>query len=261
MSKRNQTNYWRVTVVTLLIVVAFAALCAYAATLPRTLIGGVISFGAGVLVTPLLAAPFEWFIHRHVYHRNAGLILRRVYAVHLAHHHLHFPTSRYTSSGLPQSIPLFGRAVSEPYTSRDKNAAIYAVHLGFYMGLSVVLAWLPAWRISHNPAFIVGVIGGTTVISNLFIVVHDAIHFPRRHRFMEAQRWFRFLDRHHYIHHVDNEANVNFLLPLGDLLFGTLRRSLTDGEVARHGSYEVAVSNTRATVEFAPDLASVLTRL
>lgn len=32
---------------------------------------------------------------------------------------------------------------------------------------------------------------------------------------VEAQPWFAFLDRHHYIHHVDLGANLNFLLPLG----------------------------------------------
>src|SRR5262249_1003441 len=51
-----------------------------------------------------------------------------------------------------------------------------------------------------------------------------------------AQPWFPFLERHHYIHHVDTEANVNFLLPLADWLFGTLRCSLTAEELARHGS-------------------------
>jgi hypothetical protein len=39
------------------------------------------------------------------------------------------------------------------------------------------------------------------------------------------------LRRHHYIHHVDTEANANFLVPLADWAMGTLRLSLTDGEM------------------------------
>ncbi len=57
---------------------------------------------------------------------------------------------------------------------------------------------------------------------------------------VEAQPWFPFLDRHHYIHHVDLGANLNFLLPLADLLFGTLRRRLTPEELASHRSLEAA---------------------
>ncbi|MST32120.1 hypothetical protein GHK86_05190 [Acidimicrobiaceae bacterium USS-CC1] len=57
---------------------------------------------------------------------------------------------------------------------------------------------------------------------------------------MEAQPWFAFLDRHHYIHHVDLGANLNFLLPLADYLFGTLRVELTPEELARHGPLEAA---------------------
>jgi len=78
------------------------------------------------------------------------------------------------------------------------------------------------------------------VVSNLFIVVHDTIHRPGSHRVVEAQPWFAFLDRHHFVHHVDLGCNLNFLLPLADLLFGTLRTGLSDDEVARHGSLETA---------------------
>ncbi len=68
----------------------------------------------------------------------------------------------------------------------------------------------------------------------------DTIHRPGSHRIVEAQPWFAFLDRHHYIHHVALGTNLNFLLPLADLLFGTLRRQLTPGELARHGPLERA---------------------
>lgn len=66
-----------------------------------------------------------------------------------------------------------------------------------------------------------------------------AIHCPG-HSPLERARWFRWLDRHHYIHHVDTRANVNFLLPLGDLLLGTLRRELRADELARWPTWEQA---------------------
>ena len=118
----------------------------------------------------------------------------------------------------------------------------YFAHFVFYMTLGAGLIWLPMWLLSQSVPLLTGAILGTIVISNLFITVHDSIHRPGSHRIMESQRWFRFLDEHHYIHHVDTEANVNFLLPLADWLFGTLRRTLTNEELARHGSREAAKS-------------------
>ena len=78
------------------------------------------------------------------------------------------------------------------------------------------------------------------IFSDLFVRVHDAIHYPGIYPFLDSQLWFRFLDRHHYIHHVDTEANVNFLLPLADWLFGTMRRTLTPEELAIHGPLDEA---------------------
>ncbi len=77
------------------------------------------------------------------------------------------------------------------------------------------------------------------VVSYLLIRVHDVIHYPAN-RLMERQAWFQFLDRHHYIHHIDTRANLNFLLPLCDLSFGTLRLELSPKERRRWPSFEEA---------------------
>jgi hypothetical protein len=49
-----------------------------------------------------------------------------------------------------------------------------------------------------------------------------------------------FWNKHHYIHHIDTRANTNFLLPLADLLMGTLRRQLSSAELMRWPSYAAA---------------------
>ena len=96
---------------------------------------------------------------------------------------------------------------------------------------------------THNISFLAGLVFTSAVVSDLFVRVHDAIHYPGSYRWIQAQPWFAFLDRHHYIHHVDTEANVNFLLPLADCLLGTLRLSLTPSELAKHGTLEAAKAN------------------
>ena len=117
-------------------------------------------------------------------------------------------------------------------------------------GTACALAiWTPGYLLTHNGWFMVGIIVSSAIVSNLFIVVHDTIHRPRSHRLVEVQPWFGFLDRHHYIHHVDLGANLNFLLPLGDVIFGTLRTTLSTDELARHGDLARAKSVPRGRGE------------
>jgi hypothetical protein len=209
--------------------------------MPRNSFGTIIGFALGVIITPIVASPIEWLVHRYVYHRSCSF-LRRIYSIHLAHHHLYFPTWRYVTGGPPRRIPILGKAVSTPQIPAWKNALTYLAHFAFYMTLGTIFIWAPFWILTDDVAFLAGAVSGTIVISNLFITVHDAIHRPGSHAKMEQQSWFCFLDEHHYIHHVDTEANVNFLLPLADWLFGTFRRHLTAEEIANHGTRAAAKS-------------------
>jgi hypothetical protein len=250
------SNPARVAASSALLLTLFGAVCGAAARAPSGLAGTSLAFVAGLLITPFVASPFEWLVHRRVYHRAAWL-LGRIHTVHVAHHHLYFPTWRYVTGGPARRIPVLGRAVGAPQDSALKNAATYLAHFCFYMAIGATVIWLPAWLLSHSAPLLAGTIAGTAVISNLFITVHDAIHRPGSHPLMESQGWFRFLDEHHYIHHVDTEANVNFLLPLADFLFGTLRRRLTAEEVARHGTRESAKSRVVGQGEPAREVATV----
>lgn len=232
----------RIAAMTTLLILFFGALSVLAKVLPHDAVGIGAAFVVGLILTPIIASPIEWLVHRYIYHRSFTLF-RRIYAVHLAHHHLYFPTWRYVTGGPARRIPILGKVVDVPHISRWKNAMTYLAHFFFYMTLGAGLIWLPMWLLSQSVPFLVGAILGTIVISNFFITVHDSIHRPGSHRIMETQTWFRFLDEHHYIHHVDTEANVNFLLPLADWLFGTLRRTLTNEERRTHGSRQAAKSH------------------
>lgn len=234
-------NVARVAVASALLLLTFAAVCVAAGRLPLNVAGASLAFVLGLLVTPVIASPFEWLVHRYVYHR-AAWVLRRIHTVHVAHHHLYFPTWRYVTGGPARRIPVLAHGVSTPQGSASGNAATYLAHFCFYMTIGAAVIWLPAWLLSQSLPFLAGTLAGTIVISNLFITVHDSIHRPGSHPLLESRGWFRFLDEHHYVHHVDTEANVNFLLPLADLLFGTLRTRLTAEELARHGTREAAKS-------------------
>jgi sterol desaturase/sphingolipid hydroxylase (fatty acid hydroxylase superfamily) len=111
------------------------------------------------------------------------------------------------------------------------------VALHFLLGIVPIL--LPAWFLTQNVAFLASVTTSLAFLSFLLAYVHGCIHNPQG-RWIERQGWFMWLDRHHYIHHVDQTANINFLLPLCDLLFGTRKAQMSPEEAAHHPSFEEA---------------------
>jgi len=214
------------------VLIVAAALVLVARILPESdLLANVAAVVVGLAIVPLLASPIEWMVHRFVYHEAVIAPLTAIHRVHVAHHFSFFPTWRYTTNGPARRLAI-RRVGTDIRRTMFANARVRLTHF----------VWLPSWLLTHNEWFIVGEIVASAVVSNLFIAVHDTIHRPGSHRIIESQGWFAFLDRHHYIHHVDLGSNLNFLLPLGDALFGTLRRELTVDELKEHGTLEAAKS-------------------
>jgi hypothetical protein len=198
------------------------------------------------LLAALLGAPiaivcigsfYEWLVHRFVYH---GPLFRPIYEIHQRGHHWHrFPPDRYVEAGPVERIPVYP---PDPFTlcrSQPGRALAWAGQYALYMLVGVPLAFVPAWALTRNPLFTACAVVSGIAVCYYFIRVHDVIHYPAD-RWMERQAFFRFLDRHHYIHHVDTKVNVNFLLPLCDWLFGTLKVSLTEAEQTRWPRFEDA---------------------
>ncbi|MBS1958542.1 MAG: hypothetical protein JST80_03640 [Bdellovibrionales bacterium] len=109
--------------------------------------------------------------------------------------------------------------------------------LAIAVGVPVIMA--PTFLMTDNSLFHWTVVGTVCFIACFMTYVHRVIHTPRG-RLIERQKWFLWLDRHHYIHHIDITANINFLLPICDFVFGTQKWNLTDEELARHPSFEQA---------------------
>jgi hypothetical protein len=242
MSRHRPIDPLRFVLMNLLIAAIAVGLILGVGALPGGMVGVTLAFLAGLVLTPVLASPLEWIVHRYVYHRVIVPFLRPIYDVHhKGHHYVFFPTSRYVTGGPPRRIPVLGDDhFRHVHTAGWKNGLVRLAHFSFYMTIGAVFIWLPAWLLTGNVPFLIGIIVASVIVSDLFITVHDTIHRPGSHRILESQFWFKFLDNHHYIHHVDTEANVNFLLPLADWMFGTLRLTMTEAELARHGTLEAA---------------------
>jgi multisubunit Na+/H+ antiporter MnhB subunit len=226
----------RVAAMVMLLLAFFAAIAWVVRLAPDSALGGALAFVLGVLVLPVAASPYEWLVHRYVYHGQAVPFLRRIYVIHQhGHHYAIFPTWRYVTNGPVLRHPILSGSRSDLHRTRWSNLRIKLAHFAFYMVLGSALILWPAWLATGEAAFVGGLATSLVVVSDLFVRVHDAIHYPREFPWLQRQGWFRFLDQHHYVHHVDTSVNVNFLLPLADLLFGTMRRTLTAEELAIHG--------------------------
>lgn len=184
---------------------------------------------------------WEWVIHGTLYHKPlpGGARIREI---HMAHHWGIFPPDRYVHDGRYAFMRI--RGPLKPYEMSDNLLDSVITSGGqmlfhFVAGLPLIVA--PAWFLSPDRVFFGAVLGTHVVVSFLFAYVHGCIHTPRD-RLVERTRWFRFLDRHHYVHHIDNTVNVNFLLPLSDWMFGTLRllSELTPAERDRFPSFDEA---------------------
>jgi hypothetical protein len=258
MAKRvqRQLSRLRVTFMMVLVLAACGALTFLVRALPDSWDGALTAAFLGVVNLLITASLLEWLVHRYVYHRRWLPFLRRIYAIHhQGHHHAIFPTWRYVTNGPVRRHRILTTGVSSLHTSTTRNALVKLSHFSFYLAIGGVCVWLPAWLLTSRAAFLAGMVAASAVVADLFVRVHDAIHYPGRYRWIEVQPWFRFLENHHYIHHVDTEANVNFLLPLADWLLGTMRRSLSPEELALHGTLVEAKSHPAGMSEPAKTVA------
>ncbi len=209
---------------------------AAARALPSTALGVLL----GVTFTVPLISLWEWITHGVLYHR-AMPGMREIFKIHVGGHHLAlFPPQQYFRQGT-YSFMRF-REPRTPWVMSDNlldSALTSGAQVGLHFVIGIPFIVLPAWLASGNTTFSASVLGTLAVISYLLAYVHGVIHNPQG-RWVERQRWFQWLDRHHYIHHVDMTANVNFLLPLCDVLLGTRKAALTPEEAARVPSFEQA---------------------
>lgn len=211
------------------------------ATLALVHYGGLVgALLAGPLFTIPLCSLGEWLVHGLLYHRPIpGLeVIRKIH--HAGHHGALFPPRRYVQHG-PYEFMRF-RQPLVPFRMSDNaldNFLTSYSQIGLHFAVGILLILLPAWLLTHSTAFLLSSLVSLAVISWLLAYVHGVIHTPRD-RWIEHQRWFQWLDRHHYIHHVDLSANINFLLPVCDFLLGTQKWALTEAEAASVPSFEEA---------------------
>ncbi len=149
------------------------------------------------------ASFFEWAFHRYLFH--SPKYVYRTFREHtLVHHQIYKSDETYhTHDDHPDKVPMDWWALP-----------------------LMVLGHLPLLFFVQWATGIPSVWGGIaaiTVYFTLYESFHWAMHVPRASKFLSRFRTWRYLDAHHRVHHKYMLSNLNVIMPLADLTFGTLR--------------------------------------
>ena len=165
---------------------------------------------ASIPVAVVQASLFEWAFHRYWLHRP--WLPKECFTSHtLVHHQL----CKFDDTF---------RVVEE----EQEEALTFAWWGGPVLIAINVLPWaLLAWWLAAAgvmrssfllPAFVAG-----TFL--LYYIGYEGLHYLMHKPsipWIERSRYFKFLERHHRIHHFQMDRNLNVLLPIGDFLLGSL---------------------------------------
>ena len=216
----------------------------------------ITSVFCGVAITIIGLSLQEWIVHRYLYHRHRkNRLMKHIYTIHhIGHHSVIFPTERYVTNGSVKRHPIFEKDITKLGKTPSSNFLTRLSHSGSYILLTCMTIIGPSWLITNNNILLMSTIVATIIICDVVVTVHDAIHYPSQHPIIQNQKWFKFLDNHHFIHHINTEKNVNFLLPICDFLFGTIKLNLSKDEKRIYGTFELAKQNPIGYSEPAKDV-------
>ncbi|WP_435007669.1 hypothetical protein P12x_004934 [Tundrisphaera lichenicola] len=202
-----------------------------------------IGLGLGYLA----ASISESLLHRFVGHARAGT--RRYWArhprlfghllrVHYRHAVVHHGLT-YRSDHVTQFDDQVHRSRVDRVIGKAGDPLIVRERYGLTIGLRSLISYnltvvpaLPVLAVMIGPWSILGALPMLMAAPLMAMVVHPSLHrpyasvdpqAPRHLARLLRTRYFRYLVRHHFLHHEDPTCNFNLLLG-GDWLFGVGRR-------------------------------------
>jgi len=170
-----------------------------------------------MIVGVLHATLFEWIYHRYWLHRP--WLPPQMFTAHtLVHHQLckHEDTFHVTEPEQEEALTFQWWA----------GVALVAINMIPWAIVALLTrgTGYPGWTVACT-------VGGTFYVYYLFYEgLHHLMHKPQI-AWIERAGFFKFIKKHHRLHHVYMGKNFNVVLPLADLLLGTL--VLTDPQPAR----------------------------
>lgn len=193
-----------------------------------------IAVPAAVALAILQSSVFEWIYHRYWLHRP--WLPPQMFTAHtLVHHQLCKHDDTFHVHDEEQEEALTFQWWGGP--------VLVAINLLPWAALWPVLAPRLGGTLYGT---ILAAIGATIF---LYYLAYEGFHFLMHKPsipWIERSGFFRFLERHHRLHHAHMGTNFNVVLPLADLLLGTLLlENPTPGLVTGPGARQVARRHSR----------------
>ena len=162
----------------------------------------------GAVAGTVLGSFFEWTLHRYIMHRSIMVkLFRYPFERHtLVHHHIFKADHTYhlVNESDKKTIPMAwwnGPVLLSVLQSPFLLIAIFLHKWGIFCGAAVAC----------------------TLYFTAYEYMHWCMHLPRKRHVERSGIFFR-LNGHHLLHHRYMNKNFNVVLPLADLLLGTLLR-------------------------------------
>ena len=158
----------------------------------------------GFLCGAVYASFFEWTLHRYIMHRPLGKF-RYPFEAHTLVHHRVF------------------RADHTYHLIHEKDAM--TIPMAWWNGPVLVIAgslpFIAVAALTGHWWLLAGVALACAAYYGTYEYIHWCMHLPRRRNVERSGIFFR-LNGHHLLHHRYMGKNFNVVLPLADLLLGTL---------------------------------------
>jgi len=186
----------------------------------------------GLVAGTVFGSFFEWTLHRYFMHRPS-LGWRYPFEKHaLIHHHIF-------------------RADHSYHLHHDKDKR--TIPMAWWNGPAIVATgtspFLIIAALSHQWGVLCGAAVAFTIYFTAYEYLHWCMHLPRQRHVERSGIFFR-LNGHHLLHHRYMHKNFNVVLPLADLLLGTLLlRSKVTFPQARGAAVPDVQPPLRKTVE------------
>ena len=192
----------------------------------------VVAAIACVLIAVVQASLFEWAFHRYWLHRP--WLPKECFTSHtLVHHQL----CKFDDTF---------KVVEE----EQEEALTFAWWGGPVLVAINVTPWIfLAWGLSAAgklPFFLLPTCVAATCA--LYYIGYEGLHYLMHKPtipWIERSRYFKFIERHHRIHHFQMDRNLNVLLPIGDFLLGSLVLEAAEPAGTREGARKLARRHSR----------------
>lgn len=156
----------------------------------------------------------EWALHRYVMHKPVkimGFVFDYPFETHACVHHNRFKADESYEIGNHEEDVRRMNSQTIPMAWWNGPVIIAIATSPFFLTWLIGFSWIP----------IIAVGLSITLYYATYEYTHWCMHDPKN-RWFESSKLYKWINKHHRLHHAYMGKNFNVVLPLADLCLGTL---------------------------------------